>query len=653
MFGVDAYARARKSGLKEYHGRIQRHQNPFLPVLAEEVEQLNALSHVPLGLIQVPLSKIVGTSSKGRTNAFAANFMPILDPGCEFAVKWGTLYDGIVEQGLNQPVKVLEYMNRFYLVEGNERVSVMKFLDSISIEAEVTRVLPKRTDDPENILYFEFLPFYADTGINYLWFSKPGSFAKLYELTGKQPGEHWTSEERSDFNAAYMRFRAEYKAREAASDASRLPATTGDAFLIYLEACGYAEAPKKYDRQIRGELKALWGEFEKDKAGENVALIMKPEERKKGPNLINTLFGPSSVKVAFLYNRNPGESGWIYWHDLGRVNLENDMGDRVKTTVCVCEDAANFESEIERLIEEGNSLIFTTSPVMLSASMKASVKYPEARILNCSLLASWQRVRSYYLRIYEVKFLIGMIAGALTENDLVGYIGDYPIAGVAASINAFALGARMVNPRVKVILEWSTRKSFNPERPFGDKKVEIISSRDVGAPSHHAVEYGLYAQRGEDKQSIAIPVLDWSKIYESLAHSVLNGNWDSDGAGQTKAINYWWGLSSDAVDIVMSQRMDIGLKRLVELVKEHIREGVFWPFESIIRDQAGEIRCPVDSRLTPADVVAMDWLVDNVVGGFPAIDELKDEAKALVELQGIREVALPAASSFSWRAEEN
>ncbi len=91
----------------------------------------------------------------------------------------------------------------------------------------------------------------------------------------------------------------------------------------------------------------------------------------------------------------------------------------------------------------------------------------------------------------------------------------------------------------------------------------------------------------------------------------------------------------------------------MELVKEHIREGVFWPFESIIRDQAGEIRCPVDSRLTPAEVISMDWLVDNVVGGFPALDELKDEAKALVELQGIREINLPTASSFSWKAEEN
>lgn len=654
MPGEDAYARARKLGLKEYHARMQKGENPFLPVLAEVDERLNALSRVPLGLQQIPLRKIVGTASKGRTNAFAANFMPLLDPGSEFSSKWSALYAGIVEDGVREPVKVLEYLNRFYLVEGNKRVSVMKYLDSVSIEADVMRVMPGRTDDPENRLYYEFLPFYADTQINYLWFSKPGSYARLYELTGKRPGERWTSEERNDFSAAYMRFREVYKAREAASAAGRLPATTGDAFLIYLEACGYADAPRKYDREMRGEVKALWGEFEKEKASGNVALILQPKNKNVKPaeRLINTLFGPSCVKAAFIYARRPEASGWTYWHELGRVNLENELGERVKTAVSVCEDPAGYEAELERLVAEGSDLIFTTSPVMLSASMKVSVRHPEARILNCSLLASWQRVRSYYLRIYEVKFLIGMIAGALTESDRIGYVADYPIAGVAASINAFALGARMVNPRAKVILKWSTHRDFDPADPFGDPSVEIISSRDVGAPSHSAVEYGLYAQRDGLKQSIAVPVLDWSRIYEALARSVLSGQWKDAGVAQPKAVNYWWGLSSDAVDLVMSQRMDVGVKRLVELVKAHIREGVFWPFEGIIRDQAGAARCEGDNRLSPADIIAMDWLVDNVIGGIPAIDELKEQARALVELQGLREITLPEPSSFSWMAEE-
>ena len=90
----------------------------------------------------------------------------------------------------------------------------------------------------------------------------------------------------------------------------------------------------------------------------------------------------------------------------------------------------------------------------------------------------------------------------------------------------------------------------------------------------------------------------------------------------------------------------------MDLVKAHIREGAFWPFEGLIRDQSGVARCLADGRLSPADVVSMNWLTDNVVGGFPEKRALKPHARALVELQGIREVTTPAANQFSWKAEE-
>ena len=646
------YMRARKQGLKEYNARMQRGKSPFLPVLAEIEESLNALARKPLGLIQIPLNKVVGTASKGRTNAFAANFMPILDPGSEFSNKWEALYDGVVTDGLRQPVTVLEYLGRYYLVEGNKRVSVMKYLDSVAIEADVTRVVPPRTDEPENQAYFEYAAFCEDTGAYYLWFSKPGSCQRLYALAGKTPGERWTSEERKDFEAAYWRFRTEYKQREAAQHGADLPATTGDAFLIYLEATGYEDAPHKYNQQIRGEIKALWSEFEKETKPGSVALVMQPKELKQGASLMNSLFGPSKVKAGFLYVKRPGESGWTYWHDLGRVELEAALGDKVATEVRVCGDPARWEEEIEQLIQDGANLVFTTSPVMLSAAMKASVKHPGAKILNCSLMASWHRVRSYYLRIYESKFLIGMIAGALTENDRIGYIGDYPIVGAASSINAFALGARMVNPRARVVLAWSTRKNFDPQNPFIDPSVEIISGRDVGAPSYSDVEYGLYTVKDGAKTSIAIPLFDWGRLYESLARSVLNGHWKDDGGEDVKAVNYWWGLSSDALDVVTTEELEPGLQRLLDLVKQHIREGAFWPFEGRILDQQGNERCARDGRLSPADVISMNWLVDSVVGGFPETEELKPEARALVELQGIREIPAPDPASFSWRAEK-
>ena len=560
-------------------------------------------------------------------------------------MKWGALYDSVLEDGLRQPVKALEYLNQYYIVEGNKRASVMKYLNAVSIEAEVTRVMPRRTDSVENRVYFEFLPFYNDTKVNFIWFSQPGGFAKLYEFTGTRPGQPWSQDQRKAFETAYMRFRAAYKAHGG----GKLSITTGDAFLIYLEACGYTDAPKKLDKAYAEEIAALRPEFEKAcKAGENVALIMRSDEVKQGGGLLSSLFGPGFVKVGFRYSRAPSESGWIYWHDLGRISLENALGDRVETTVRVCGDPEQYEAEIERMIETEHSLIFTTSPVMLAASIRALVKYPDARVLNCSLLASWRKVRAYYLRIYEAKFLLGMIAGAATRTDRIGYVADYPICGMASSINAFALGARMVNPRARVSLSWSTLMDFDPDHPFDDPQVDVISDRDVSAPRHQAVEYGLYSMFGGVKQSLAIPVFDWGRIYESLTRSVMKGHWKDDAAENGSAVNYWWGLSSDAIDIVMTEGVQAGLRRLVELVKTQIGEGAFWPFEGRIRDQAGQERCPAEGRLSPADLIAMDWLVDNVDGGFPDTDDLKPEARSLVELQGIREVKMPDAGQFSW-----
>lgn len=80
-----------------------------------------------------------------------------------------------MEDGLRQPIVALEYYNRFYIVEGNKRVSVMRRLDAVNIEANVTRVLPEAEDSERYRVYQEFLSFYADTKLNFIVFSREGA----------------------------------------------------------------------------------------------------------------------------------------------------------------------------------------------------------------------------------------------------------------------------------------------------------------------------------------------------------------------------------------------------------------------------------------------------------------------------------------------
>lgn len=152
-----------------------------------------------LGTILIPLEFVVGTKSLGRTQSFSRSFMPLMGANTEFAGKWQRLCQAHLEEGIWDPIKVWEYRNRFYVEEGHKRVSVLKFFDANSISAQVTRILPQRDGSREIELYYEFVDFYQCSRINFLEFSKPGSYTELQKQLGKQPGQAWSENDPAGF----------------------------------------------------------------------------------------------------------------------------------------------------------------------------------------------------------------------------------------------------------------------------------------------------------------------------------------------------------------------------------------------------------------------------------------------------------------------
>ena len=640
-----AYSKARKLGNRAYHAALSRGENPYLPVLDELVPDHLSLPHVSLGIVTIPIERLVGTGTRGRTNAFACNFMPLLDEGTEFATKWSSLYHSVVESGMREPIKVLEYMNKFYVLEGNKRISVQKYLGSVMLEADVTRIIPKRTEDKENKIYFEFLDFYKDTKINYLWFTEEGSFAKLYELVGKEPGVKWTEDELVDFQAAYVRFCAAFELMGG----DLLKIAPGDAFLLYLQVYGYHKDSFSVSAEIRNNLNRLRNEFRARAAEESYSLLMNAQSQK--PNLFQQIIhsAPQKLRVAFVNNRSPQTSGWTYWHELGKNRIESVFGDKVETRMVSDVAPEQCLESVSSLIEQGSNIVFTTSPVLLDGAMKAAIQYPDAKILNCSLLPAFHSVRSYYLRMYEAKFIIGAIAGAVCDNDRIGYIADYPVYGYPASINAFALGARLTNPRAKVYLEWSTIKDYDPLAAFAENDVHVISNRDISAPSHQSMEFGLYHSKDGVTRNLAMPVWNWGRLYEDLLRRVQNGVWHADAnQNGAQALNYWWGMDANAIDVFYSHKLDSGTRRLADMLRQQIRDGSLRPFAETILSQDGTVRCTSGKALTPAEILSMDWLADNVIGSIPTVEDMKPEALPFVELQGIHSIKAPDASEICW-----
>ncbi|MBQ4265286.1 MAG: BMP family ABC transporter substrate-binding protein [Clostridia bacterium] len=627
---IEHYLHAQKKGLKLNHTLQAKGEDTTLPVLSEIVPELNRLTQAPLGLVQIPLKDIEGTATRGRTTAFARNFMPLLDSTSEFAYKWHTLYDNVIVNGLREPIIAYEYYNRYYVVEGNKRVSVMRTLDAVSIEANVTRVLPEPEDSERYRVYQEFLQFYADSRINFIHFAREGSYKRFYAALGKTPGDKWTADEVTDLHSCYHRFAQAY-------DHPKNPLSTADAFLKYIEMFGYAESLDFTPAQFEQKIVKVWPEFVVAAAGKPAALLNQPAEKQQ--TLLNSVLrrAPNPLRCAFVYNHAPLVGGWTYGHELGRKALENTFGSRIQTTTRENVSPQEASSVIDELAREGYHVIFTASPVLLDACIKQSIVHPEVKILNCSLLASYHNVRSYYLRIFEAKFILGAIAGAMSDDNRIGYIADYPIYGVPASINAFALGAQMTNPRAMVYLKWSSLLGSCPEDELNACGVHIISNRDISAPRMESREFGLYHEKGGVIHNLAMPIWNWEKVYEGIARSILSGAWEEDASSHSdRALSYFMGMSTDAIDLLCSKRIPPRVRRLVDLLHERIRAGAFLPFVGPIVDQSGVTRVEQDVVLTPEEIIRMDYLAENVIGRIPRIDELSDIAKALVSIQGVR-----------------
>ncbi len=631
------YKDALKLAQKEYRACTQNDKDPYLPVLDDIVSTKSIAAGIDLGLVSIPADQIVGTKSKSRVNAFAPNFMPILDEDTEFAKKWNNLCQAHLTEGIREPIKAYEYMNRFYVEEGNKRVSVLKFFDAVSIMGHVIRVMPEENEDEEAVeIYLEFVEFYKYSKINFLEFSKKGGYSELLKLLDKSPTEEWTDDERNEFSGVYHYFKKAY----LSSGGVKLQSTVGDALLSYIKVYGYDDLKNTDSDTIKKNLDRMWEEVTLQDEEAPIELKLDPAEEKK-PGVLSRILPvakPSVLKVAFLYDGTSERSGWVHGHELGRRHVQRIFDDKIETKAFPNAMADDDPlSVIEQAIEEGYTMIFTTSPRFTQASLRAAVEHPDIVIMNCSLNKSHRYIRTYYTRMYEAKFILGAIAGSLTESDKIGYVCDYPIYGQIAGINAFALGAQMINPRAKVYLEWSaTKGAKEAAKALVEQDIHLISSQDTARFQEDTREsFGLSYINGDDRRLIANPVWKWDVYYEEILRSVFNKTMQAEYDRSNKALNYYWGMSAGVVDVEYTEYLERPSLRLANFLKESIIKDICIPFLAPVITQKGDEVRSEDKSLSPEQIINMDYLVENVIGTIPKYEELSPMGKATVDTAGV------------------
>lgn len=632
--GDQEYTEALKLGKKEYKSCVSQGRFPYLPVLDDILSREEVRTEQNMGLIQIPLDFVVGTSTIGRTYSFAANFMPILRENTEFAVKWANLSDAQINEGIRDPIVAYEYMNRYYVVEGNKRVSVLKYFKADSIVANVTRKIPKYSEDEDVKIYYEYMKFNEITGLFNIEFSKLGMAEHLLELTGCTT--RWDLEMRSEFNSLLLHFTRAYEFRGG----SKLPITVGDALTAFINVYGYKESLAMSDAEMNTNVVKCWNEFVVLTHKHTVGLVMDPTSVQEKKSLLSYLLPTSNRKftVAFLYPKSPEESDWIYAHELGRNYLEETFPEQMKTICCVSGvHEENVEDVLSEVIRNGADIVFEVAPQMMKPSLKIAVDHPDVKILNCTLNTSHKYIRTYYARMYEAKFIAGVIAGALADNNKIAYIADYPIYGMIANINAFALGASFTNPRAQIYLEWSTKKDYDREHFLTENDISVVSDQDMITPSDTKRQFGLYRIEEGRTLNLAMPLWNWGIFYEKMIQSILAGSYQTEGNSEDRALNYWWGMSAGVIDMICSNNVPAGVRRLADHLKHDIKKGDMVPFYGEIYSQDGELRNKSNVAMKPEAIMEMDWLVANVKGSIPTMDTLIDAAQTVVQLKGVEE----------------
>lgn len=627
------YQEALKLGKKEQKNCLAQGRSPYLPVLDEILTHQEIQTEQNMGLVNVPLEFVVGTSTRGRTYSFAANFMPILEQGTEFSMKWSNLADAQVEEGIRDPIIAYEFMNRYYVVEGNKRVSVLKYYKADSIPAMVTRKIPKLSDDEDIKIYYEYMKFNELTGINTVEFRRLGNAEKLIEHIGVT--EKWDKETLDSFDMLIFHFSKAFEAKGG----MKLGITLGDAIVTFLDVYGYEKVSAMSRSDMEAGIAKCWSEFVVLTEKDNVDLVMDPKKVEDKKNLLS-FFLPSTTKkftVAFLYPTTAEASDWTYAHDLGCSYLEESFPEKISTIRVENVTEDNVEEVLSEVIAKGAKIIFEVAPQLMKASLKVAVEHPEVKILNCSLNEPSKHIRTYYARMYEAKFISGMVAGAMAENDKIAYVADYPIYGMIANINAFALGANCVNPRAKVYLVWSTKKDYDLDRFLQENDIHYVSNQDMITPLNASRQFGLYKYENGEAHNLVMPVWNWGIFYEKMIHSILAGAYQSEGDAETKALNYWWGMSAGVIDLICSKKVPVGVQRLVEHMRYDICGNHIEPFYGEIHSQDGDVKNIGEAGMRPEDIMKMDWLVDNVIGDIPSIVELIEGAKPVVELKGVEE----------------
>lgn len=347
-------------------------------------------------------------------------------------------------------------------------------------------------------------------------------------------------------------------------------------------------------------------------------------EPKKDAADATTNAADAPLKVAFIYVSPANEEGWSSQHDLARKALEAKYGSKIQIT-CLENIPENADAErvLRDLAKQGNKLIFATSFGYMNSVMKVAKEFPDVHFEHCTGYQSAANVLNYTARFYEARYMAGILAGATTKTNILGYVAAFPIPEVLQGINAFTRGAQSVNPNIEVRVVW-TSSWYDPGKESDATKSLIGQKCDV--ITHHTNSTAVAAACEEAK----VPVISYNSAMKKAAPTMLLAGvvhlWDeyyskridAQLAGTWKPENLWGGAPEHMIDVV--EVSDKAPKEAVQKMREiydAMEKREFHPFTGPIVTNEGKEVVAAGQTPTDKDLLSMSWLVKGVAGKLP------------------------------------
>ncbi len=308
-------------------------------------------------------------------------------------------------------------------------------------------------------------------------------------------------------------------------------------------------------------------------------------------------------------------------HD-GLMKLKEAMPNVEVIEVENVPESADAERVMEGLIQQGATIIFPQSFGYLDPALNVAAKHPEVIFMHPAGFKLADNLGTYWGNNFEAMYLAGIAAGKATASNKLGFVTAFPIPNILASVNAFQLGAKSVNPDVTTTLvlnnAWvDPAKEAAAVNALADAGVDVVTGivdspvtlvktaeeRGIKSVGFHSGALQEFAPEGW----LTGVDYTWGPLFTRIVASVQDGTWKSE--------HIRGGIESDFVGLApYGPGVDEATQQLIADAKAKLVSGDLKIFQGPISDNAGTVRIP-EGEAGGIDLLdTTDWLIEGVIG---------------------------------------